>query len=963
MTGDAPTGDDRSGRIDEALADYLRAIDAGRAPDPTEFAARFPDLAPELGRALADAGLVDAIVAPARPGPSPPPTGVETTQSITRGADATVDFTPPGSTPDATRPDGGEPAGDRIGYFGDYELIKVLGQGGMGVVYKAVQISLNRPVALKMIRGGVLADGGDRRRFQNEAEAVARLDHPGIVPIYEVGEHDGRPYFSMRLIPGGGLDRALAAYKADPRSAARLMIGVAEAVHHAHQRGILHRDLKPANVLLDDRGEPHVTDFGLAKRVDGDSELTASGAILGTPAYMAPEQASGRRGAVTTLTDVYGLGAILYALLAGRAPFRGDSVLETLEAVRARAPEPPSRLNGRVPRDLEVICLACLEKEPRLRFPSAQALADDLRRFVAGEPIAIRPVGQVERFRLWCRRNPVVAALAGGLSLAMLAGTIVSLYFAREARQGQDAAEKNASKATAFAEQLGREKEQTEQQAGQIRDYAGQLEREQEVTETSLYGAEMGLALRDLDNANYDRVRRRLEAYRPKSSDGPDRRGFEWFYLERLLNPVPLSFKFPQFTMPKSLSLNGRVLANQEIGSRSYGAWDIVEGRPLQRWTALGEGSVLALDRDGRSLATTRRRPPTILIRDVASGHEVRSLRAHEAEVHALAFRPEGGLLASADLAGVIKLWDIPERDRLERTLKGHEGPISSLLFRPDGRILASCGLDGTARLWDVPEARERAVLGGHAGLVGSAAFSPDGRQLLTVDTRATARLWDVESGRLIQAIRGPMAGAATFGPGGPRVLGTPMAVFSWLAAIDRAQLMAGIPEDRGRPRVWDAQTGRVLVAFSGSARKSGFAPLAHPDGRRVILPDAFESRLQVLDASQDPVAFAIVGGDRDAADLAVGPDGRVLATIGSDDLVRLHDLEDGWLVATLDGHRGKSPQRARVDDVVAPSRCFPGRRPAGLGRLGPDDSRLGSGQGPSGTGDPPPPLAGPARA
>ena len=265
-------------------------------------------------------------------------------------------------------------AGTLIGYFGDYELERVLGEGGMGIVYKARQLSLNRPVALKMIKAARFASADEVRRFQNESEAVARLDHPNIVPIFEVGQFEDQHYFSMKLIAGESLDKRPKDYLANPRQAAELVAMTAGAIHHAHQRGILHRDLKPANILIDAEGRPHVTDFGLAKRVEGDSELTRSGAILGTPAYMAPEQASGKRGAVTTATDVYGLGAILYVLLTGRAPFGGDSVIDTLEQVRERLPEPPTKRNPRVPRDLEVICLKCLEKDPRRRYASADAL-------------------------------------------------------------------------------------------------------------------------------------------------------------------------------------------------------------------------------------------------------------------------------------------------------------------------------------------------------------------------------------------------------------------------------------------------------------------------------------------------------------------------------------------------------------------------------------------------------------
>ncbi len=240
----------------------------------------------------------------------------------------------------------------------------------MGVVYKARQISLDRFVALKLIRSGMLAGDDELRRFQNEAEALALLDHPGIVPVYEVGEHDGQRYFSMKLVPGGNLTDRLAAYRDDPRAAATILAEAAEAVHHAHMRGILHRDLKPANILVDEHGRAYVTDFGLAKRVEADAEMTASGAILGTPAYMAPEQALGKRGAITTATDVYGLGSVLYALLTGRAPFVGDSVVDTLTKVKEQPPEPPRKLNAKVPRDLEIICLKCLEKDHRRRYPS-----------------------------------------------------------------------------------------------------------------------------------------------------------------------------------------------------------------------------------------------------------------------------------------------------------------------------------------------------------------------------------------------------------------------------------------------------------------------------------------------------------------------------------------------------------------------------------------------------------------
>jgi eukaryotic-like serine/threonine-protein kinase len=303
-----------------------------------------------------------------------------------------------------------------------YEILELLGRGGMGVVYRARQTALNRDVALKMILSGSFVTQAEVVRFQNEAEAVAQLDHPHIVPIYEVGRYHGRHFFSMKLIAGSSLDKRLADFAARPRAAARLTAIAALAVHHAHQRGILHRDLKPANILLDDEGQPYVTDFGLAKRIDANGELTHSGVPVGTPSYMSPEQACGTKGALSTATDVYGLGTILYATLAGQAPFAATTLVETLDQVRSASPAPPRSLNPKVPRDLEIICLKCLEKEPARRYSSALALAEDLDRWLNGEPIMARKVRSTTRLWYWCRRHKALASLAALLLIAVLGG-------------------------------------------------------------------------------------------------------------------------------------------------------------------------------------------------------------------------------------------------------------------------------------------------------------------------------------------------------------------------------------------------------------------------------------------------------------------------------------------------------------------------------------------------------------
>jgi eukaryotic-like serine/threonine-protein kinase len=302
----------------------------------------------------------------------------------------------------------------------DYELLARIASGGMGVVYKARQISLNRVVALKMILAGQFAKPDEVRRFLTEAEAAAHLNHPNIVSIYEVGQHEGQHFFSMQFIEGASLDEEVdgGRWKLDDgRRAAQLMTKVARAVEAAHQKGVIHRDLKPGNILLDGEGEPHVADFGLARRTSSDSSLTLEGSLIGTPSFMAPEQAAGKVSEVTTTSDIYSLGAILYYLLTGRPPFAAESLMDTLAQVLAGEVVLPRSVNARVPRELEQICLRCLEKAPQRRYPTAGALAEDLEKCLRGEPVAVRPAGVVAQFRHWARQQPALVSRLLGLAL------------------------------------------------------------------------------------------------------------------------------------------------------------------------------------------------------------------------------------------------------------------------------------------------------------------------------------------------------------------------------------------------------------------------------------------------------------------------------------------------------------------------------------------------------------------
>jgi serine/threonine-protein kinase len=366
----------------------LQRFEAGDAPRLEEFRARFPQHADALAlqfdlqsRLASAAGAL--TLAPRQPGVA---------------------------------------AGPRLPQVPGYEVLDEIARGGMGVVFRARQINLDRTVALKMLLAGQLASAEEARRFRTEAEAAAHLDHPNIVSIYEVGEYEGQPYFCMKLVEG----RTLSGFRGPLEEVARLLTAVARAVHYAHQRGIIHRDLKPGNILLDREGQPHVTDFGLARRLEGDSKLTSTGAIMGTPAYMPPEQASGKRGEVTTLADVYSLGAVLYELLTGRPPFQAETPFDTLVQLMEKEPQPPRALNPEVDRDLEAVCLKCLRKDPHQRYASAAELADDLERWQRGEPTRARPPSAWQAVRYWLRQNLRAAlwVLVVGLVLGVLSGYV-----------------------------------------------------------------------------------------------------------------------------------------------------------------------------------------------------------------------------------------------------------------------------------------------------------------------------------------------------------------------------------------------------------------------------------------------------------------------------------------------------------------------------------------------------------
>jgi TRAP-type uncharacterized transport system substrate-binding protein/tRNA A-37 threonylcarbamoyl transferase component Bud32 len=400
--------------IDEAFAAYLRSCDEGSIGSREEFLARFPEMADELRHLMDAADAIDRFTGAdtKESGDSDKPVpGADTVDIMSVGANDS------GEDPAATLPEANRPKGDpgpTLPFdLGDYELLEVIGRGGMGVVYRATQRMLNRTVAVKMIRGGMLACENDVRRFYTEAQAAAGLHHPGIVPVYQFGQRAGHHFFSMALIEGTDLQKKINSEEMPIEDAARYVRDVARALEHAHQNDVLHRDMKPANVMVDQKDRVHITDFGLAKNLGTDSSVTGSGAAVGTPNYMAPEQAGGHSDRATRQSDVYSLGAILFACVTGRPPLVGDSVVETLMQV---IHEPPPRMRSfrsNVPSDLETIVAKCLEKQPKKRYRSAGDLAEDLEAFLEGRPIMARPRGRFVKTWHWVSGIPLVGALIG----------------------------------------------------------------------------------------------------------------------------------------------------------------------------------------------------------------------------------------------------------------------------------------------------------------------------------------------------------------------------------------------------------------------------------------------------------------------------------------------------------------------------------------------------------------------
>ncbi len=773
------------------------------------------------------------------------------------------------------------PSSSPLPQIDGYEVLRELGKGGMGVVYLARQVRADRVVALKMIRDSAFAEPEDVARFQLEARAAAGLNHPNIARVYEVGESAGRPYFVLEYVEGERLDRRIGGTPQHPRFAAQFVETLARAMQAAHDHHIVHRDLKPANILLTGDGTPKITDFGLAKRLDTPAGLTPSAAVLGTPSYMAPEQASGRSRAVGPTADVYALGAILYEMLTGRPPFLAETAMDTMLMVLIQDPVPPSRLSAGVPRDLETICLKCLRKEPDQRYATATALADDLHRFLHGLPVHARPLSAAERGWRWCRRKPIVAGLLAAVVLSLLSGFGAVLWQWSVAERERGLKTEALNELQGAYDNVTEERNLKEVARRQALDRAHDLEEANRRLKTALNTYGVALAYREwlADNV--------AEAERILDGSPAELRHWEWHYLKRLCHCELLTYRgHKQSVTCLAYTPDGKHIVSGS-SDRTAQLWDPQTGQTTHTFTGhpgLVNGLAIAHSHPWLAVACSSENvlnhPGEVRIWDVDTGQPITTLRTAES-AQAVAFSPDDRDLAAGIHNGEVKIYTT-RTWKPKTTLTGHLDSLASVVYSPDGKYLATADDKGMVRVWDAGSGKSLVKNNGGPP-VTSLAFHPHKPVLAIADVRGRIQRVDVEKVEEIGTLIGSEDSLrwVAFDRNGEQ-----------LAAAGYDQAVRIWHDPGSRPTVLRGHTGPVwCVAFS-------------PDGKR-LASSSMDGTVKIWDTNTEQESRPYHGHEGPVLGVALARGEQVLLSGSGDATAAAWDLASGKLLYKLEPKAG----------------------------------------------------------
>ena len=801
-------------------------------------------------------------------------------------------------------------------YIGRFRVLSKLGSGGFGTVYRAYDPQLDRDVALKVPLPDSLSDPRRAERFLREARAAAQLRHPHIVPVFDAGGEAPNYYFAAAYIEGQPLSQAIGEHGMEIGQAVQIVRDLAEALAYAHEQGIVHRDVKPANVMIDRKGMAHLMDFGLAHRRESGEKLTQDGAVLGTPAYMAPERITEAAAQPHPTSDQYSLGVLLYELLTGHPPFAGPPEVVLFSALE-KAPERPSHFRPNLPRDLETICLKTLSKRPQDRYATCADLAEDLRRWQEGRPIQARRLGHLERLARWTRRNRLVAGLSFCVAFLLILGTTFSTTFAFRANQR----EQDALAASSEAKHQQNLALQANKRTVQERDLARRR----------LYASDMQLAQRDWEIGAVGMTEERLQQHDFKPNE-PDLRGFEWYYWHARLQSGHVTFKGHNNSVNSvSFSPDGKCIASGS-NDNTVKVWDVESGNEVLtlRGHSYGITSV-SFSPDGKRIASGSY-DKTVKIWDAETGQETLILQGHSGIIDSVSFSPDGKRIAIAIGSKGVQLLDA-ETGQETANLWGHSNDIACVSFSPDSKRLASASHDSTVKVWNAETGQEMMTLRGHKANAFSVSFSPDGKRIASGSYDNTVKIWDVESGNEVLTLRGHRESVhcVSFSPDGKHIVSgsSDKTVKIWDAEKGQEALaltkythayncvsfspdgeLIKFSENRDEydhtVEIFDTEKGQEIVRLSGLSSSIEDVVFNH-NGTHIACMCSRDRSIKLWNLESRQQTRNLKGYTQyfdGSVGLAFSPDGKRFASGSDDKTVKIWDVESGNEMLTLRGHR-----------------------------------------------------------